>query len=765
MTLDIVYRFGLFELDPIRETLHGPEGPVLLRGHAFRVLMLLVERAPEVVSRDDILDEVWGHQALSESSIAQVIRDIRSALNDSARAPVFVVTRYGRGYQFVGEFTRETQPQKPPFRAPKPDAQHAQQPQPLAVGSRRPLWVIAGLVALALGWQWLRDAPTIPKAEAQQTIALRAIAPAAGESLSSAFVDYIAFVLANSIGADRIDVTDADDEIDPARRVIEISLASLDNGDRRTLELAVGQAALDDPSLRLRFDEASELMSRSFDEILATLEQQISDEIALPSVLISDSSFAIESLLRGMAAQMAGDVGRAAELFEAALAEDPGFEFARYELAIALRRGEQYDRALAILEPMTERLQSNFWEHRLNNAIGIAYWRLQRYDEALDALRRAEAAAVSDEERAIVLSNIGLLERNMGRLEQAEATLLEATRLADRAGVLRLHASSRNSLASVLMRQQRTDEALVQLGLARDLFYETGNLAGYSAVLSRTAKIHDARGERAETESLLRLALGIREQIGDRGGLADIQIRLSRIHRLRGEFAQARELARSALDHVRGMGADDLVIDAYQALAALALADQRIDQARAFGNEGLRLAELTGRDEDRRAILLGLYELDFAEASTTPILEAALGVLIRDADAAGDRSSGVLARDLASRMHAAADRHDDARRMLDRAAELLNAQQLRFIHSIYSSRAELALERGELEHAERAIARLEQSNAPEYPRLLLKARLHAARGDLRSAVETAHLARSTIGDWWRPEDQTRLDDWAEKLRS
>ena len=95
------------------------------------------------------------------------------------------------------------------------------------------------------------------------------------------------------------------------------------------------------------------------------------------------------------------------------------------------------------------------------------------------------------------------------------ATLREVKRLANRAKAFCLHNSGRNSRASVLLRQQRTVEALVQLGLARDLFYATENPADHSAVPSRTARIHDARGERAETESPLRLALGMRKQIGD----------------------------------------------------------------------------------------------------------------------------------------------------------------------------------------------------------------------------------------------------------
>ena len=287
---------------------------------------------------------------------------------------------------------------------------------------------------------------------------------------------------------------------------------------------------------------------------------------------------------------------------------------------------------------MAQRLDSDFWVHRINNAMGIAYWRLDRFDEAVDALRRAEAVADSPSLRAIVLSNISLIERNQGLLEQAEASSREAIRLAVDGESPRLQASSRNTLASVLIRLDRQDEALAQLGVARELYYETGNLAGYAAVLSRTARVHAARGERAEAESLLRLALGVREQIGDEDGVADIQLRLARIHRVRGEFEQARVLARNGLDRAQALDDDSLIIDGYQALATLALADARHDQARSYGNEALRLAELTERDRDQRAVRYGLLRLDLLTAAT-PLedIEPKLEQLIGDADAAEHR--------------------------------------------------------------------------------------------------------------------------------
>ena len=759
----MIYRFDRFELDTERESLTGPDGAVALRGHALLVLKYLIERAPEVVTRDEILQHVWGHQALSESSIAQVIRDIRSALGDSARSPRHLATRYGRGYQFVGEL-EVFESGKDADRVGSPDVASASPPR----SGRRTAWnqalmiVVAAIVVFA-GWQWYRGDSSVPLADAREPMTLLAISSQSGESLSAPFVDYLAFILGNALGADRVSVARDPEEIDPAARVVEISLASLEAGDRRLFELAVGRPAMDDPELRLRFDEASDLVLRSLEGVLAEVYGQVDIETRLDAGLLSRSSFAVETLLRGMAAQFAGDVKRAAELFEAALAEDPDFEFARYELAIAVRRNGDYERALTILQPMADRLEGDFWAHRINNAMGIAYWRMDRNDEALDAFRRAESTARSPATRAIVMTNVGLIERNEGRLEQAEASMREAVRLAEEADSPRLQANARNSLASVLMRRDQSDDALVQLGIARELFYETGNLRGYAAVLSRAARIHSARSERSEAESLLRLALGIYEQLGAGVNVADAQFRLARIHRVRGEFELARSLAGSALERARTLEDDSLLIDCYQALATLALADQRYDQARTYGSEALRLAEQTGRDRDRRVIRLGLMQADFESSTAVPETDQSLQQLIDEAAAADHRLVGIRAHLLATRIHQRAERLDDARRSIERADSLLEENNLRLAQEINAARAELALARGEYQAAGVALDALERTNAPPHPLLMLRARLHAEQGDLKSAVETAGLAKSTIGDWWRPEHEDQLRTWQSAL--
>ena len=84
--------------------------PVPLRRQAYRLLQVLVERAPALISRDELLDAVWGHSALSPNVLPQTISELRQALGDSAQAPRYVETRHRRGYRLLARVVIESDP-------------------------------------------------------------------------------------------------------------------------------------------------------------------------------------------------------------------------------------------------------------------------------------------------------------------------------------------------------------------------------------------------------------------------------------------------------------------------------------------------------------------------------------------------------------------------------------------------------------------------------------------------------------------------------
>lgn len=96
-------RFGLFELDSSTGELLRGGAPVRLQHQPARVLGLLVERAGEIVTREDMQHRVWGDATFVdfERGLNFCIAQIRSALGDSADSPRYIETLPKRGYRFI----------------------------------------------------------------------------------------------------------------------------------------------------------------------------------------------------------------------------------------------------------------------------------------------------------------------------------------------------------------------------------------------------------------------------------------------------------------------------------------------------------------------------------------------------------------------------------------------------------------------------------------------------------------------------------------
>jgi Tol biopolymer transport system component/DNA-binding winged helix-turn-helix (wHTH) protein len=98
-----IIRFGLFSLDTANRELHKCGNTVRLQRQHFAVLLMLVERAGQVVSRDEIREHIWDANTFVdfERSINFAINQIRTALGDDAEKPRFVETIPRHGYRFL----------------------------------------------------------------------------------------------------------------------------------------------------------------------------------------------------------------------------------------------------------------------------------------------------------------------------------------------------------------------------------------------------------------------------------------------------------------------------------------------------------------------------------------------------------------------------------------------------------------------------------------------------------------------------------------
>ncbi|MGW3649445.1 alpha/beta fold hydrolase [Streptomyces sp. NPDC000878] len=95
------YRFGEYELDLARHQLRRAGDPVHVEPRALDLLSHLVEHRDRVVSKNELLDEVWGDRFVSEAALTTALRTVRLAVGDSGSRQQVIRTVHRRGYQFV----------------------------------------------------------------------------------------------------------------------------------------------------------------------------------------------------------------------------------------------------------------------------------------------------------------------------------------------------------------------------------------------------------------------------------------------------------------------------------------------------------------------------------------------------------------------------------------------------------------------------------------------------------------------------------------
>jgi len=94
-------RFDGFELDEADARLTRAGQPVPLPPKPFAVLCALARTPRMLVTKNALLDAVWGHRFVTDSALKTAISEVRAALGDDPKAPRYIETVSRRGYRFI----------------------------------------------------------------------------------------------------------------------------------------------------------------------------------------------------------------------------------------------------------------------------------------------------------------------------------------------------------------------------------------------------------------------------------------------------------------------------------------------------------------------------------------------------------------------------------------------------------------------------------------------------------------------------------------
>jgi Tol biopolymer transport system component/DNA-binding winged helix-turn-helix (wHTH) protein len=162
-----VYQFGEFTLDPTAKVVFRGSQVLHLTRKAVETLLVLVENPGQVLTKEEIIEAVWGDRVVEEANLTQNIAVVRRALAAEAGTPAHIETFPGRGYRLEGPVI--TSPSPPHVLAAAPAAvAHAageeMTPPDAARRARGWFWTSAALftvIVIGLAWWfWRRSAAT-----------------------------------------------------------------------------------------------------------------------------------------------------------------------------------------------------------------------------------------------------------------------------------------------------------------------------------------------------------------------------------------------------------------------------------------------------------------------------------------------------------------------------------------------------------------------------------------------------------------------------
>ena len=423
------WKFGEFELDTRAGELRRAGVAVKLQPQPFKVLAVLVERADDLVTREELKKALWGEETYVdfERGLNFCVNQARAALGDSAESPQFIQTVPRRGYRFIAAVTR------PAVVPPRSAADHLQVP---SIGTLRPQpgwpFVVVGavfLAVLALGAAFLaRRAAVSPTTSGSRTmIAVLPLDDLGGDASAGWFADGLTEELIAQLGRvspDRLGViarTSAMAYRGSAKTVADIGR------ELRVSHVVEGSIRRDGSQVRITVqlvsvEDQAPVWSETYDrtgERALTIQSEVAAHVAralaielLPARFATsgwaptNTSAAHDAYLRGryfLNRGMPGDTAIAIEHFEQATRLDPQFARGHAALAAAYHWSamsgrvpprEAYPRAAAAAREAL-RLDADLAD--AHEAMGLVQlWSEWNADAAADSFTRAVTRNPSD---------------------------------------------------------------------------------------------------------------------------------------------------------------------------------------------------------------------------------------------------------------------------------------------------------------------------------------------------------------------------------
>jgi DNA-binding winged helix-turn-helix (wHTH) protein/tetratricopeptide (TPR) repeat protein len=422
--LNLLYIFDNYALDPDRRELRSGATVVAMEPQVFDVLVHLIRHREHVVSRDELIEQIWGGRIVSESALNTRINAVRSAIGDSGTEQRLIKTLPRKGVRFVGEVREERKPSE----AASASSSERRSKETIEVHHAiegLPVWQMPGTETID-GRSEAPLSPAMPAALEQRHF----FVPRATTAAIAAISVLCLGVLTWSYFARSAQSLRTRTNIETAARLIQIS-GTINMTSREDYEAA---RALRQWAVDLDRHNADALAKLSFAIVTGVLNHWSSDEVAdlhtadlalQDALLIAPESMSVGGaqcqILRGMR-QFEAAIKTCGELAESF----PTYAFLHKEIGYDKLMMGQLDEALPEFRE-ADRLEPNSrlrWSWQ--QGIGMVYLMEGQDQKAIEWLARAVLEAPNAGYPAAYLASAYAL---VGRQQEARETLAHYLKL------------------------------------------------------------------------------------------------------------------------------------------------------------------------------------------------------------------------------------------------------------------------------------------------------------------------------------------------
>nr|WP_239032337.1 winged helix-turn-helix domain-containing protein [Pseudoalteromonas sp. MMG022] len=381
-----VYQFKRFKFDPTLEKLSCDAYTHTLRPKVAKLLQYFLDNPEQLLSREQILSELWQHSQYRDSALTQSIQELRKTLGDDAQQPEFIKTVPQKGYMWVA-----------PVKATiTPSIKSAPQRKWLSIAI-----TIALSVSVIGSAIWYTNIHTPTVAEHVNTQALPSIFIAPVENLTGqGQLDWWSFALQQQLKqaaspyfsiVDEVSVADISLS-DVMQNIAEVGFSAklTQQQQRYVLHYQINRRGQSLQQGQL----VSEDLQTPIDELVSQLVMQLSGHTeAVSTEKISANVQSRQSYLGGLHALSYQGVGAAIPYFKAALVHDIDNRAARLELANALWKTGMWQVSREHFEAINNVDATSYLAIRYHLYLGRYWLNMGEYDRVTPLLERTIAMA------------------------------------------------------------------------------------------------------------------------------------------------------------------------------------------------------------------------------------------------------------------------------------------------------------------------------------------------------------------------------------